>query len=167
MADVEALVGRLERATGDLAALRGRVEAGEPWPLSEDFGTSPESSWGPREALAHVAEMLPYWTGEIARVVEGPEPARFGRVATDPLRSGVLERDRTLPLDELFDRIASGSERFGRRIARLSTAQTERRGIHPRLGEMTVAGMAERFVVSHLEEHAAQLKELVDAGRGR
>jgi len=35
------------------------VTAGEPWPLAEDYGTGPEASWGPREVLAHVEEMLP------------------------------------------------------------------------------------------------------------
>ncbi|HKG57075.1 MAG TPA: DinB family protein, partial [Candidatus Limnocylindrales bacterium] len=115
------------------------------------------------ETLAHVAEMLPFWTGELERVVAGPEPAPFGRVATDTLRIGVLERDRSLPLAELFDRIEAGSERFARRVGRLTPAESGRRGVHPRLGEMTAAGIVERFVVSHVEEHALQLRELVAA----
>jgi hypothetical protein len=164
MADTTELVTRLAAAQRDLLALRPKVEKGEPWPLSEDFGTAPESSWGPRETLAHVAEMLPFWTGELERVVAGPEPAPFGRVATDVLRIGILERDRSLPLAELFDRIESGGDRFGRRVGGLSPSEAERRGVHPRLGEMTAAALAERFVVSHLEEHAVQLRELLDAG---
>ena len=44
----------------------------------------------------------------------------------------------------------------------LTDAQWAARGIHPRLGEMTVAGIVERFVVGHLEEHADQLQELAD-----
>ena len=64
---------------------------------------------GPREVLSHTAEMLTYWLGEFERIVEaGRGPGNgvpFGRLATDTLRAGVLERDRTLPLRELFDRI--------------------------------------------------------------
>ena len=93
---------RLAAARTAYAALRPRVEAGDPWPLAADFGTGPEASWGPREVLSHVAEMLPYWLGEFERVVEAGRGAGngqpFGRTAEDTLRLGVLERDRTLPL---------------------------------------------------------------------
>jgi hypothetical protein len=34
------------------------------------------------------------------------------------------------------------------------------RGLHPTLGEMTVAAIAERFIIAHLEEHADQLDSL-------
>ncbi|HEY0444145.1 MAG TPA: DinB family protein [Candidatus Limnocylindrales bacterium] len=162
MATIDELIRRLDAARAGLASLQPAIEAGAPWPLSGDFGTSPESSWGPPEALAHVAEMGPFWTGEIARVVAARgQPAPFGRVATDALRIGVLERDRTLPVGELLDRTDAALERFRRRLTALSAADVERRGIHPRLGEMSVAMIAERFVVEHLEEHVAQLRELV------
>ena len=37
------------------------------------------------ELLAHVAEMLPYWLGEVERILAGPpEPVPFGRVGSDP-----------------------------------------------------------------------------------
>src|SRR3954466_12875619 len=115
----DTLVTRLRAASTRLAALRPAVEAAAPWPLSENFGTEPEASWGPPETLAHVAEMLPFWLGEIERIVDGPEPAPFGRVATDQLRLLVLERDRSLPPRELFERIRAGADRVGRRLRTL------------------------------------------------
>ena len=39
-------------------------------------------AWGPPEMLAHVAEMLPYWLGEVERILDGPTgagPVRAGR----------------------------------------------------------------------------------------
>lgn len=168
MAETSDLVQRLRAARAAFGDLRPGIESGEPWPLSADFGTAPESSWGPREALAHVAEMLPYWTGEIARVVVAgaPELVPFGRVQSDVLRIGILERDRTLPLGELFERIDAGTDRIARRLQALSGAEAARRGVHPRLGELAAAEMAERFVVGHLEEHVEQLRDLVAARRG-
>jgi DinB family protein len=152
------LAARLEAASKRLAALRPAVEAGDPWPLSDNFGTEPEASWGPPETLAHVAEMLPFWLGEIERLVDGTgEPVPFGRVATDQIRLLVLERDRSLPPRELFARIAADADRVARRLKTLTAVDTSRRGIHPRRGEMTVEELAERFLVSHLEEHAEQL----------
>jgi DinB family protein len=158
------LVPRLEAASKRLAALRPAVEAGVPWPLSDNFGTEPEASWGPPETLAHVAEMLPFWLGEIERVVDGSgEPVPFGRIATDQLRLLVLERDRSLPPRELFDRIAAGTDRVARRLKTLTPRDTSRVGVHPRRGEMTVPEMADSFIVGHLEEHAEQLAEVVAA----
>jgi hypothetical protein len=163
---IEALVARLRAAAERFAAIQPAVEAAAPWPLSANFGTEPEASWGPPETLAHVAEMLPFWVGEIERVIDGPaEPVPFGRVATDQIRLLVLERDRSLPPRELFARIAEGSARAARRFAQLTREEAARRGLHPRLGEMTVEAIAERFLVSHLEEHAEQLDSVASAHR--
>ena len=156
------LVARLHAAADRVGAVRPAVEAGAPWPLSGNFGTEPEASWGPPETLAHVAEMLPFWLGEIERIVAGGRtPAPFGRVATDQLRLLILERDRSLPPRELFDRIATGAERTERRLRTLTAAEAGRVGAHPRAGEMTVEAVAERFIVTHLEEHAEQLEAVV------
>lgn len=157
-------IGRIERAVEALTSQRARIEAGEPWPLSARFGTEPEASWGPRETLAHVAEMLPFWRGEIERILAGPtEPVPFGRVASNELRIGVIERDRSLPLRELFARLEGDAERLMRRLGELSPAEVERTGVHPSLGEMTVRLAAERFVTHHLEEHAAQIAATLEA----
>jgi hypothetical protein len=159
----ESLAGesaRLRAAAAAVRALRPAVEAGEPWPLAERFGTEPEASWGPREVLAHLAEMLPFWLGEMERVVAADsQPYPFGRVADDPIRIATIERDRTLPLRELFARIDDAADRYARRLPELDPDTLTRRGLHPRLGEMTVAEMLERFVVRHLAEHADQLGE--------
>ncbi len=153
------LVDRLRAAERELADLRSSVEAGAPWSLSESFGTAPEANWGPPEILAHLAEMLPFWLGEMERVLDGPvEPVPFGRTAADQLRILSLERDRTLPLRELFDRIEAGVERYARRLPELSPQESLRRGLHSRLGELTVIQLVERFSVGHFEEHVRQLE---------
>ncbi len=165
LAALAALAARMRASVADYRTLQPRVEAGAPWPLSDSFGTEPEAHWGPPETLAHVAEMLPFWTGEIERILDGdPEPVPFGRVATDPLRIGLIERDRTLPPRELFDRIDAEVDRLARRLATLDDAAARRRCVHPRLGEMTVAGLVDHFVASHLEDHAAQLRDGLGEG---
>jgi hypothetical protein len=155
----DTLLDRLGAAAAGLEATRPAVEAGAPWPLAAVFDTSDEAQWGPPEVLAHVAEMGPFWLGEIERIVAGDhEPTPFGRISTDPLRLGVLERDRSLPPRDLYDRTASAVGRLQRRMTTLSPADLRRRGLHPRLGEMTVAEIADRFIVSHLEDHVVQLE---------
>lgn len=164
--DLAELGLRLAAARDALLERRVAVEAGHPWPLGERFGTEPEASWGPAETLAHVAEMLPFWLGEVERILDGAaagEPVPFGRVADDPLRLGVIERDRSLPPRELFGRVETGASRVLSRLAELDEAEGGRRGLHPRLGEMTVAEILERFVVDHADEHVRQLDAALGA----
>jgi hypothetical protein len=134
----EVLAVRLLDARARLEALRPAVEAGEPWPPSEHFGTEPEASWNPPELLAHVAEMLPFWLGQIERILDGyPEPVSFGRVQDDPDRIAAIERDRALPVGELYARIA-----------------------------MTVRAVVERMVINHLNDHTTQLATILEPADG-
>lgn len=155
---------RLETASHRLAALGERLTAGGPWPFAERFDHAPEAAWGPRETLAHLAEMLPYWLGEAERLIDmtdGPEP--FGRAATDDVRLAIIERDRTLPIRELLARVGTGIERWRVRWAELDETARNRRGLHPVRGEMTVTEVATRFVAGHLQDHLDQLAETVGA----
>ena len=158
---------RLGALRAAYAGLEGPVVAGGPWPLAAAFGTEPEASWGPRELLAHVAEMLPFWLGELERVVEGApdgSDVSFGRVASDAVRIGLIERDRTLPLPVLFGRIDAGLGAWSDRLGTLSTDDRARLGHHPTLGEMSAAAFVERFILGHAEEHVAQLERIPAEG---
>src|SRR5262245_13032755 len=153
------LLDRLDAAITGLESTRAAVDAGAPWPLAAVFDTSEEAHWGPPEVLAHVAEMGPFWTGEIERILAGgPDPVPFGRVATDTLRLGIIERDRSLPPRALYDRAIADLQLLARRWPELGEADRARVGLHPRLGEMTVATIADRFIVTHLAEHVEQLR---------
>jgi hypothetical protein len=157
-------IERLTRAHAAIAALAPGVDAGRPWALSEHFGTEPEASWGPQETLAHVAEMLPFWLGEIERIVDaGGDVVPFGRIADDDLRIGVIGRDRSLPPRALFDRIDASVALVSRRLARFDAAAAGLRGIHPRLGELTVAEIVDRFMGNHLADHVEQLSATLAA----
>jgi hypothetical protein len=158
------LAGRLRDAGTALLGFRGALVAGEPWPLSEHWGTEPEADWGPREVLAHVNEMLPYWSEQLEGVLAGdPSTAvEFGRVATDTTRLARIGADRQRPTGELLDDTAGGLDRAGSFLAGLSPADGERRGLHPSRGELTVGASAERFLVGHLEDHVTQLREILN-----
>jgi DinB superfamily len=165
MASLDDLTARLQRVADDLASLAPDIERRAPWALSSDFGTGPEASWGPPEVLAHIAEMVPYWLGEIERILDGPEDAAtpFGRVSTDTVRLEIIGRDRTIPVRELLARIVSETRRASDRLAELTDSDGARRGLHPRLGEMVVTDIVERFLATHAEEHVQQLREILAA----
>jgi hypothetical protein len=162
MTEPAAVRARLRATADTLLALRPAVLAGEPWPLAADFGHGPEAAWGPPEVLAHLTEMLPYWLGEVERILAGwPTPVPFGRVATDDVRIAIIGRDRTVPLRELFDRVEADITRYERRLAELSTVDLARLGRHPARGSISVQTVLDLIVVDHLEEHCTQLRELL------
>jgi hypothetical protein len=165
MGQLDAEARRLETATDALIALEPRIRAGAPWPMAAVFGAEPEASWGPPELLAHVAEFLPYWLGEIERILDGtpPEPVPFGRVSTDTVRIALIGRERTLPLRELLSRIQSDSDRVAQRLRELTDAEVERVGMHPTRGELRVRDLLEPFLGGHLEGHVTQLREILAA----
>jgi hypothetical protein len=155
---------RLAAVRRSYADLAPRVVSGEPWPLATAFGTEPEAAWGPRELLAHVAEMLPYWLGELERVVDGDPgalPVPFGRVVDDVVRIGSIERDRTLPLRVLFGRVDLGLRAWADRLGSLTGDERGRIGRHPKLGEMPASAIPERFIVGHAEDHVTQLEQIL------
>jgi hypothetical protein len=171
MGSLDVQAARLEAVVAAILALRRRVEDAAPWPLAELYGTEAEASWGPPELLAHLDEMLPFWLGEVERIIDGGAaagdggPVPFGRVPTDTIRIGAIGRDRTVPFRELFARLESDGARVARRMRGLTDDESARSGINPARGEFAVAGLFERFVTGHLEDHLAQLGAIL-AARG-
>jgi hypothetical protein len=154
---------RLADVRAAYAWMAPRVTSREPWEFATAFGTEPEAAWGPRELLAHVAEMLPFWLGELERIVDGPPPGPtpFGRLADDPSRVGLIERDRSLPLRVLFARVDAGLLDWSERLATLTADERARVGLHPRLGAVTVDTMLEEFILGHAEGHIEQLEGIL------
>lgn len=169
MATLSDVAARLESAARAMADMGPDIEGLGPWPLADQFGIEPEASWGPPEVLAHVGEMLPYWLGEIERIVAAPEtadPVPFGRVSGDPVRIAIIGRDRTVPIPELLARIEADARRVAARLHELDAAgAASRRGLHPRLGEMAMPDIGERFLATHAGEHVLQLREILEAAR--
>jgi hypothetical protein len=168
MTSLSDVADRLESAAREFVAMGPELAAGEPWPMAAEFGVEPEASWGPPEVLAHVSEMLPYWLGEIERVVASPTAVPggvpFGRVSSDSVRIAIVGRDRTLPIRELLARISTDTRRTAARLRDLgAVGADDRTGKHPTIGEMTLPDIGERFMATHAEEHVLQLREILDA----
>jgi hypothetical protein len=159
---------RLDAAAEAMVELGPQLAAGEPWPLTDVYAPGPESAWGPREVLAHVAEMLPFWMGEIELILDaggGAEPPPFGRQETDELRIAIIGRDRGFPARELLARVEVDARRVARRLRALSEEDAAALGRHVTRGDLSVRDIAERFLTSHVEGHVTQLREVLAAAR--
>jgi hypothetical protein len=162
--DAEELFARMAVAESRLAAF-----AEEPPPGLTDPDAATGERWDAGQAWAHVAEFVPYWQGEIEHVVagagKGEAAVPFGRTSADPGRVGAIEAGRHEPPTEQMARLSGALTLLRGYLDTLTDAEWSARGIHSRLGEMSVARIAERFIVGHLEEHADQLGKLAqDAG---
>ena len=158
------LIAQLDADWAALQALRPRVEAGAPWPVSDKFDTTPEAYWYPPEVLAHVSELLGRWLGVVDVVLAGPEPADFGHPS--PARLGGIEQNRRLPLADLYGLIETGIANLRARLVSISDADLGRRGRHVAKGETTVGELVAGSVTGHIAEHARQIESLlVAAGR--
>jgi len=120
--------------------------------------------WVGREILAHIDEMLPYWLGEIERVLAGrsspfrsdvrrPTLSECSRsIETGPCRSPSSTRAWTTSL-----------ERVLRRLLELDERQVARRGLNKQRGEMTGEQIVDAMLASHLEDHCKQMSVALDA----
>jgi hypothetical protein len=121
--------------------------------------------WDAGQVWAHLAEFSTYWLGQVLRIIDAaaagqPQPIPFGRTKTDPSRIDPIERDRREAPGMLLERVTGGIQRTRTQLDGFSMDQLDIHGLHPTRGEMSVARIIERFVVEHLEEHAAQLELL-------
>lgn len=154
MATLYPEVERLRVARDRLVRLRSKVEMSPPPP--EDLPRSRE--WVARETLAHIDEMLPYWMGEIERIIAAPaEQLPFGRVPSDLIRLLTVDRDRSLPVSELYARLDFHLERVVRRLLELDDRQCSRRGSDRKRGDMTVRQIVDEMLAGHIEEHCTQM----------
>ena len=120
--------------------------------------------WEATQVWAHMAEFVGYWQAQLEKVVDqyAGAPVPFGRTKDDPDRASAIELGRAVPIAELMERVHEGIATLRGYLPTLSPAQWSSVGLHQRLGEMDVARIVDRFVVSHLEEHADQLDGLVN-----
>lgn len=164
MSAMNDLADRIDAGVEAMLEMGPQLAAGEPWGIDGVVAPGPESSWGPREVLAHVGEMLPFWLGEIELILDagsGGEPLAFGRLEADEIRVAIITRDRMFPARELLSRVESEGRRVSRRLRALNDDDAATLGRHVTRGDLSVRDIAERLIVSHLEGHVNQLRESV------
>jgi hypothetical protein len=158
--DLESLLARLGAVETRLAA---HADAKRPGLTHPDAQTG--ERWEAGQVWAHLAEFPGYWVGQIrallaARAAGEPEPIPFGRTRADPGRAAAIEARRRDDPAALLSDVEAGVAASAALCRSLSPDEWLMSGLHPALGAMALPAIVERFVVAHLEEHAAQLDEL-------
>ena len=117
------------------------------------------NEWSVMQVLGHMVEMIPYWLGHCRVLVAATaEPPVFGRGPNAPERLHGIERGSNGDPKELLALLNEEVKAATRAIREMSAAERSKRGIHIKLGELTVADSVERFIVAHAEEHLEQIR---------
>lgn len=134
----------------------------QPTGLTDPDPDTPEEQWDAAQVWAHIAEFVGYWHHQMEMVVSHyhGEPVPFGRTKTDAGRINAIETGRRRPVRDLAAEADREIVELEGYLAGLSDADWRSQGLHPTRGVMDVPAMVERFITSHVGEHAAQLEGL-------
>jgi hypothetical protein len=105
-----------------------------------------------------VVEMIPYWMSHCRALIAATEPLRFGRMPDASERLAGVEKGAAAEPGELLRLLQKEVQSAARSIRQMSAADRGKKGIHVKRGEVTVADIVELFIVSHAEEHVAQVR---------
>ncbi|HLH68437.1 MAG TPA: DinB family protein [Candidatus Dormibacteraeota bacterium] len=157
MGEIERYRDRVEQARRELAALPA-IGPGLPGPPDPSSG----ERWDRNHVLAHLAEMLPYWTEQARAVLRGR--AEMGRTEADwQRRRRALESAHDRSEADLRGEVEAGLEGVRALLATMTEADLGRRlTFHGHAGdrELTLGAALEEVLVGHVEAHVRQLAEL-------
>jgi len=158
------LLARLDAVEQRLAQHVHAYQAQSPRGLTDaDPGTGEQWEWG--QVWAHLAEFIPYWMAQAGLVIGAYDgaPVPFGRVKSNPERIAAIERDRAVPVEELWARLQGQIAALRVFLRDMTPQQWASRGVHQTLGVMDMPHLVDEFLVGRLEQHAAQLGGLAGA----
>lgn len=157
MGEIERYRERVEASLRDLAALQpaGWHDLGPPDPETGE-------RWDGRNVLGHMAEMLPYRTGQVRAVLGGA--TWLGRDEDGyRQRRTAIDRGREAGEEELLMGAGAGVTGLLGLLADVRDEDLDRRlSYRSRHGEQEVElrYVVEELLVGHVEAHLAQLREL-------
>ncbi|HLX57645.1 MAG TPA: DinB family protein [Ktedonobacteraceae bacterium] len=125
--------------------------------------TSPGGDeWTIMENLAHILEFMPYWAGEVAKLVAQPRQ-NFGRVMQDERRLREIRDHAHDSLVQIKAALPASYARLDEVLESLKDSDLELTGLHSRYGEKPLEWFIEDFVTGHLRAHLVQMKVAMEA----
>lgn len=153
MNELETMKQRLTAARERLAAMPA---GGSDLPGPPDEKTG--ERWDRYNVLGHMAEILPYWIGELT--VAMSEGAPIGRPAGSAERQAGIDGGRAVGEAKLREQVDAGMADLVRFLDRLRPGDLDRTITMRSRGEQPVRWAVENLLVGHVEEHCGQLTAL-------
>jgi hypothetical protein len=161
MSEVERYRERVAAAQEALEAVPV-LEADVLGPPDEETG----ERWDRANVLGHLAEMLPFWTGQVREVLAGGTEMGRGEAGYARRREGI-DSAGGIGEEELRHRVGEGIAGLRALLADLRDEDLERPLVYrAQSGERDVdlRFPVEQLLVGHLEAHVRQLQELSVGG---
>lgn len=121
-----------------------------------------EDEWSVMENLAHIVEFMPYWAGEVEKLVARPGQ-NFGRTMQDERRLAALRDHGRDTLVQAREALPGSYARLDEVLSGLRDSDLELTGRHVRYGERTLEWFINEFITEHLHNHVIQLRACLDA----
>jgi DinB superfamily len=129
--------------------------------MSKLYLSPSENEWTIMQNLAHVVEFMPYWAGEIEKLVADPG-RNFGRTAQDEGRlRGISEHEKD-NLSRTKAALLVSYTRLDEVLGSLKDSDLVLTGKHPKYGEKSLDWFIEEFVTGHLSGHVEQIKRYLE-----
>jgi DinB family protein len=121
-----------------------------------------ENEWTIMQNLSHIVEFMPYWAGEIEKLVAEPG-CNFGRTAQDEGRLRGISEHETDSLDMVKAALPGSYARLDEVLGSLKDGDLELTGKHGKYGEQPLEWFIGEFVTGHLSGHVEQIKGCLEA----
>jgi hypothetical protein len=118
--------------------------------------------WTIMDNLCHIREFVPFWTGEVLRIVHRPaEP--WGRDHTDTARLSAVTNTAALAPDDVVADIREAVRRSAEALRVLSdeALAVEATSKNPRWGLKPASFVVDELLVQHVAKHQGQIRRNV------
>ncbi len=126
------------------------------------YQTPAENEWTIMQNLAHIIEFMPYWAGEIEKLMTTPG-ANFGRTIQDERRLRAISEHSSDSLKQIKAALPGSYAPLEEVLNKLKDSDLALTGLHPRYGEKSLDSCIEDFVTGHLRSHVEQIKAAMAA----
>jgi uncharacterized damage-inducible protein DinB len=118
--------------------------------------------WSVIEILCHVAEFVPYWTGQTLQIVQQPDEP-WGRTHTDTARLAAVRQAGARSLSEVTAAIRDGVQKSAATLRALNEADLaiEAMSRNPRWARQPASFLVEHLLIEHIEKHRSQVQRNV------
>jgi hypothetical protein len=156
MADVDSWLQRIDAVE---VRLRAQVErAGGKTNADPKTG----ETWERGQVWGHLAEFIAFWTEQAGDVIDEyrGEPVAYGRKGDNSARSAAIDSGLETPIETLWEEVRSDLTELRNFLNALPENWASAVGRRDSQEEVPVEEIIERILISHLEEHAAQLEAI-------
>ncbi|MEK7414752.1 MAG: DinB family protein [Planctomycetota bacterium] len=118
--------------------------------------------WSVIEILCHVAEFVPYWTGQTLQIVQqSDEP--WGRTHADTARLEAVHQAGALSLSEVMAAIRDGVQKSAAALRALNEGDLAIAAMsrNPRWARQSASFLVEHLLIEHVEKHRSQIQRNV------